>query len=397
MAKLTIILDTRRATSTGEYPIKLSLSNNRTTTTISTGCYSTEKNYVGKIEQVVKSTPLTKVINKQVQQLYINTLMLINELERKYGLSKASASTIKRHIDRALKEDSLTDYTFTHTIEKYASECRTEKTAWGYQYASQLLHAYAHKNKVYFEDITYTYLQSFDKWLTNKKGMSLNTRSIIMRNIRAVFNYAIKCDIIQPTLYPFRKFEIKKAKKEKEHLTIGELKEIIGLELSGALEQARDFFVLSFLLCGINPTDLYSLEKPNKKGMVSFIRKKIAHTEPSPVHLYLHKEATAIVDKYKGQLRMLRFFEKHDYNTFIRRQNRYLKQIGEMIGVNLYMYMARYTWATIADNIGIPHEIISKALGHADSTTAERYYISFNWDRVTKANRQVIDCVYKIV
>lgn len=40
--------------------------------------------------------------------------------------------------------------------------------------------------------------------------------------------------------------------------------------------------------------------------------------------------------------------------------------IGKKIDHHLYFYMARYTWATFADNIGVSHDVISKALGHSD-------------------------------
>lgn len=71
-----------------------------------------------------------------------------------------------------------------------------------------------------------------------------------------------------------------------------------------------------------------------------------------------------------------------------------LEDIGKKIDHHLYFYMARYTWATFADNIGVSHDVISKALGHSDKSTAEKYYISFNWDRANSANRQVIDYLF---
>ena len=59
------------------------------------------------------------------------------------------------------------------------------------------------------------------------------------------------------------------------------------------------------------------------------------------------------------------------------------------------MYWARYSWATIADSIDIPEKTISKGLGHVDKSLAGRKYIAFDWSKVDKANRQVIDFVLK--
>lgn len=391
MAKLTIILDSRRANKDGLYPIKLQLTNNRTNTTISTGYASTETAFIGKVDLVVsRSCPLAEQININVQKQYIDALSLLNELERKGAINNAPAATIKDHLEKMAESAHIELSTFTSEIEKYADNCRAQKTAVGYRYAKDLLHQFMNKRNIYFEDITFATLTNFDRWM-EKRGMGINSRSIIFRNIRTVFNHAIKLDIIQPNLYPFRKFEIKRAKVDKDFLTTEEFQDLLALDLKGNQELARDYFLLSFYLCGINPIDLFNLKKPDLKGKVTFIRQKIAPKEPPQVQLYIPQQAQAIIDKYKGQRHLLYFAEKHDYGTFIRRVDRDLKVIEKKLGRHLYMYLARDTWATHADMIGVPLELISKALGHTDSSTAEKYYISFDWTRVKRANEQVIE------
>ena len=377
MAKLTITLDSRRQTKDGMYPIKLQLTNNRTNTTISTGFCSTQAAFIGKVGLIVsKSFPMSEQINSQVQRQYIDALSLLSELERKVDIEHASAATIKEYLERMANQSlsQVEELSFTAAINQYIEQCRAEKTAQGYAYARDLLHTYINKKEVYFEEINFSLLDSFERWMERKRGMAINTRSIVFRNIRTIFNYAIKNDYISQNIYPFKKFEIKRAKKEKEFLTLQDMREIINLDLKGELKQARDYFILSFYFCGINPIDLFQLGKPNKKGYVSFVRQKIAHEEPTPIHLTIHEEANRIIQSYPGETHLLQFAEKYVYSTFIRRINRNIKRIGDMIGKDLYMYMARYTWATFADHLSIPHDIISKALGHADSTTAERYY-----------------------
>jgi integrase len=58
----------------------------------------------------------------------------------------------------------------------------------------------------------------------------------------------------------------------------------------------------------------------------------------------------------------------------------------------LTLYWARYSWATIADNLDISEKVISKALGHKDTSMAGRKYIAFDWNKVDKANREIINC-----
>jgi hypothetical protein len=60
------------------------------------------------------------------------------------------------------------------------------------------------------------------------------------------------------------------------------------------------------------------------------------------------------------------------------------------------MYWARYSWATIADSIGVQEKLISKGLGHVDKSLAGRTYISFDWSKVDRANREVIDHILNL-
>ena len=55
-------------------------------------------------------------------------------------------------------------------------------------------------------------------------------------------------------------------------------------------------------------------------------------------------------------------------------------------------YYNRHSWATFASEIGIPLEIIGRALGHSvweKSITAT--YVKFDNKKIDEANRKVID------
>ena len=57
------------------------------------------------------------------------------------------------------------------------------------------------------------------------------------------------------------------------------------------------------------------------------------------------------------------------------------------------LYWARYSWSTIAGELGIEEKIISKGLGHVDKTMAGKKYIRFDWSKVDNANRKIISHV----
>ena len=60
----------------------------------------------------------------------------------------------------------------------------------------------------------------------------------------------------------------------------------------------------------------------------------------------------------------------------------------------LTTYYARHTWASIAfNNLGIPKDVVSLALGHSFGVRVTDTYINADLSRVDEANRRVIDYV----
>jgi integrase len=56
-------------------------------------------------------------------------------------------------------------------------------------------------------------------------------------------------------------------------------------------------------------------------------------------------------------------------------------------------YWARHTWATIASQLDIPKDVISRALGHSFGVKTTDIYIKFDDTKIDEANRRVIDYV----
>ena len=106
----------------------------------------------------------------------------------------------------------------------------------------------------------------------SKTAPSANSRSIHMRNLRAVFNYAIDNEITDN--YPFRRFKIKSEVTRNRDLSVETLREIMKMEDLEEWEvKYRDFFMLTFMLIGINVIDLCNL-KEIRNGRIEYIRAK---------------------------------------------------------------------------------------------------------------------------
>jgi integrase len=253
-------------------------------------------------------------------------------------------------------------------------------------------------SEISFNDITAPFLRSFDRYM-EKAGSGINTRSIHFRNIRAIFNRAIDDEIIEPNIYPFRKFKIRSEQKDKEFLTAEQVNALYRYPFkTKTLAMARDYWMLSFFLCGISPVDLFHLKKPDGNNRIIFIRQKELNEAHETIKLSLQAEAEEIISRYKAgedSPYLLNFESKYTaYDSFIHFISKKIRETAKITGLaGITLYWARYSWATIADSIGIDEKIISKGLGHVDKSIAGRHYIAFDWSRVDRANRAVIDFV----
>ena len=177
--------------------------------------------------------------------------------------------------------------------------------------------------------------------------MGINTRGIHFRNIRAVFNRAIDDEICPQELYPFRKFKIKAAEKEKEFLPVESFRKLLELKFTKnekTLEMARDIFLLSFYFCGINPIDLFNLTEI-KNNRIIFVRQKTSGKVTTPIKISIQPEAMALIEKYKGESKVF-CFDSHyiDYKNFYHTIQLRIRKLGKMIEQpNLSLYWARYS------------------------------------------------------
>lgn len=251
-------------------------------------------------------------------------------------------------------------------------------------------------------EVDYGYLTRFEAWCLGR-GMKVNSISILMRNIRTVFNEARRDGVTN--LYPFSTYKIKQEETRKRALTLGEVRLLLEIPVSEDQQRYRDFFMLMLYLIGINTTDLF-LARPEdlRNGRLEYRRDKTGKLYSVKVE----PEAMEIIDKYRGKDYLLDPMDGHgDFLSWRSQLNKRLKAIGQQTGrkgkilgkgpfSEISTYWARHTWATLAYEVGISVDVIGQALGHSDrSHTVTFTYIKPDQGKVDEANRKVIDYITK--
>lgn len=392
MASISLKLDRRRATARGLYPIQFLLSSKGKVTTIGTGVNIRPEHWNGEVNKaVLPKCPNARAINESIESLFFKYTNTLRNLENDGKLVGKSVTEIKKLlvvVRSGSSKESLTDY-----FSRYAESRRTEKSREVYRYTLKTIRAFDNE-EVPFEKVNVIWLKAFDAHL-EKQGVGINTRAIHFRNLRAVFNSAINEDLIGLEYYPFRKFKIASSRKDKEALTEEQLQRLIAYDTPYPFRRtARDLFLLSFYMCGMNLVDLYHLDRL-REGRAHFVRTKTSGKNINPVSILVQPEAAEIIARYAGAEHVLRFIEERaTYDTFIHQVQRALRHIAKELGIEgLTFYWARYTWATLADKLGISEKEISKGLGHVDTSIAGKFYISYDWTKVDRANRTVLDYI----
>lgn len=391
-----LAIDLRRVNSNGMYSIVLILKN-KNVIRVSTPYKSVPENWQDgqynkkEINYQRKNNHLKDIIQK-AERLIIE----VSENNR-----VVSDAYLRDKLKEIVKGKMPIDKVFVDYIDEFAKTKLNARTVDIYIQTKNKIQKFDSDCK--FEDIDRAWLTKFERWMIDS-GMKTNACSVHMRNIRAVFNYCI--DEEYTTLYPFRKFKIKKEETRKRSLTVEQLRTLRDYPCEEYQVRYRDIFMLMFYMIGINAIDLFHAKESDVvDGRLEYKRSKTGKL----YSVLIQPEAQAIIDKYKGKNYLLNVLDEYkNYKDFLHRMGDALKDIGPMerkglggkkirqpLFPDISSYWARHTWATIAASLDIPKEVISAGLGHEIGSSITSIYIDFNMKKVDDANRAVIDYVNK--
>jgi integrase/recombinase XerD len=270
-----------------------------------------------------------------------------------------------------------------------------------------------------FEDITYKLLDKYNGDMLAKgakkgsRGLKVNAIAAYLRSIRAVYNKAIKTEVVNSKHYPFSKFTIETEETISRALTLTEIKAIVKHELKPETPawHNRNYFLLSFCLIGMNFADLLTLE-PNeiRDGRVVYRRNKTGRIynigmHPKVVELIKYYKSLPSKSNHRFLLPMLSHtndaLKEHNHiKQICKICNKHLKRIAKDCGVDkaISTYWGRYTWANLSKKeLGYSNDLIADALGHQYGNKVTGIYLdNYSNEKIDKANEEVIKLVFSL-
>lgn len=162
---------------------------------------------------------------------------------------------------------------------------------------------------------------------------------------------------------------------------------------------AKDCFLLSLGLVGMNSADMYSCR--NFDGTILIYERQKTRTrrlDRAEMQVRVEPVLSTLMAKYRDPIRGHVFRFHRDYvssDAFNRALNRGLKMVAAELGLpDLQFYAARHTWATIARSrlLNIEKETVHEALNHVDlKMRVTDMYIEKDWSVIWEANRRVFE------
>ena len=164
---------------------------------------------------------------------------------------------------------------------------------------------------------------------------------------------------------------------------------------------AKDCFIMSFCLMGINSVDLYNATELCGNKLIYYRTKtKDRRLDKAKMEVIVPDMILPIIEKYRdntGQ-RLFNFYQYYrDAKAFNKAINKGLKEIGTQLQIeDLEYYAARHSWATIALNkCKIDKYTVHAALNHVDeSMRVTDIYIERDFVNENKANTKVLKYVF---
>ena len=342
----------------------------------------------------------TFILGKCYEQIEAYKSSLLNAGD----LSDYSVQMVKKYLVEYKDVENGLDY-----VELFNEYLAVNKNSPSYSiYKTTLNHLNRfHKDTLMVDDITPRFLSDFEAYLSSRMGG--RGVQLYLSRIRAVYNWIIDEWSYKGFTFnsPFRKYKMPKSVAPKTvALTKEQLRAIIDIEPIGLrANRAKDLFVISLFMLGVNAVDLYKTDKVGSERFeYNRSKTKDRRDDQSFISVKIEDEVKPYLEKYLNSDRELTFKDMYSnppkLNEAIWQGLKSLReQINKKYGANfidtLEYYDARRAMASSMRNkLGISLEDVSKVLNHSSNHKTADLYVETDFTRNDECNRMFIDWLY---
>lgn len=404
----------------GTYNVKLRFTLDRKVKRLSTSLFVTNKD-LSKDLKIKQTSPIKQEVDSLIRSYQEKCAKLQIELNH-YTLDE-----VMDYLDGEHQKQQTIDF-IKFSREWIAST--TIKGAPNYTSAINALVRFIGKEELNVNLITTEFLDSFKTFLNKehetrtkkliqqgKRVPSNRSLSLYLISIKKLFNEAKKKynkkdkNLILIPHSPFDDFVMPKQEATRKRAIPADIIKKVwklpykdmkkGYKATCRYNLAKDCFILSFCLMGINSADLYNATKMDGNTITYYRTKtKDRRLDNAKMMVEIPHIIQPIINKYRDKTgkRLFNFYQYYaDEKGFNKAINYGLKEIGAILEVNdLEYYAARHSWATIALNkVGIDKYIVHAALNHIDdSMKVTDIYIERDFVNENKANAKVVRYVF---
>ena len=383
MSTVKVKLDTRKQLKDGTYPLIVRIHSGRKRRDINLRTYIRESEFDEATQRVNSKHPNKKLINQKIQ----NAILQVQQTAFKLEIADevVTSEKIKNLVVKPRAKLNFNEFGWAKVAElkaanQYGNSCI-------YRDALKALVNHTGKTSIEFKDMDYQFLkQAENKMLA--KGIKVNTITLFMRTIRAIYNRAIKEKLVDRSYYPFDEFKIKTEATAKRSIDKECIRELIKLDLpvDSASYKARDYFLLSFNLRGISAADMLTIRQTDIVDERLIYKRRKTH---KLYNIKLTQKAQEILDYYRqpGRTYVLPDVpetavdnpeeERKHIQYATKTCNKYLKRIGKAMKLQLPLtgYVARHSFAQTAKKMGYSNDLIAESLGHSNGNRTTAIYL----------------------
>lgn len=393
MAQLSLVIVPAKALADGTHKIRVRVSHKNQTTYIITR-FTIDNDKQFRDGRVVARTDAV-ILNKKLSAIIAEYYDILDSIYT----DSMTCKQLKEYLEGSVKKVNAHATVDNHFLD-YIAELKSEgrnSTAQQYDITRRHFAAKFGTNQSLLM-VTPNIISAFEKYCLKEAGLSITTLGIQMRHLKAVLNSAKRNCLVQWDIHPFEYYKIPTGNVRELDINAEDLRKIRDAQIeSKSKEIARDMFMLSFYLGGINLIDLLAVDLSNN-NTITYIRSKTKNTKTGEksITLTIQPEARAIIDKYIGANGRLNLNYKYKYENLRNYLTKELVKLAADLEINkkVVFYSARKTVTQIGYELGISLETLEYTIGQSVKKNRPIFnYVRIMQKHADAAIRKILDHV----